>query len=186
VRRPPTLQSNIIKPRNNTKHCGYFKSMAKATRLRNNCGDATVYPPLDFARCCRCRTVDIHIDKHAVWSSGVGDSNSSTSIRRNSHDSTVILKMKVRLERCGGETRFVPPEDSAERGSVRRVQSLIKAVVRANLWLARIVRGELTGSRSIAGATGLDERYVNRILPIAFLADHDRPAGEASRFPTLL
>jgi hypothetical protein len=45
-----------------------------------------------------------------------------------------------------------------------------EAVVRAHDWYQRIVQGELTGAQSIARATGLDERYVGRVLQCAFLA----------------
>ena len=76
----------------------------------------------------------------------------------------------VRLKRCGGEVRLVLPANSAGEIPVHPVQSLIKAVARAHGWYGRIVRGELTGGRSIAHATGLDERYVGRIFQCAFLA----------------
>jgi site-specific DNA recombinase len=66
--------------------------------------------------------------------------------------------------------RLVLPANSGGETPVHPMRSLIKAVARANDWYRRIVRGELTGSRSIANATGLDERYVNRIFQFAFLA----------------
>jgi cystathionine beta-lyase family protein involved in aluminum resistance len=47
---------------------------------------------------------------------------------------------------------------------------LIKAVARAHDWCERIVRGQLIGSRSIARASGRDERCVSRIFQCAFLA----------------
>jgi hypothetical protein len=53
---------------------------------------------------------------------------------------------------------------------VRPLPSLVKAVARAHDWYGQIVRGEQSGSRSIARANGLDERYVSRILQCAFLA----------------
>ena len=53
---------------------------------------------------------------------------------------------------------------------VHPLPSLVKAVARAHDWYERIVRGELSGTRSIAHATGLDERYASRILQCAFLA----------------
>ncbi len=48
--------------------------------------------------------------------------------------------------------------------------SLINAIVRARDWYDRFIRGELTSIRAIAATTGLDERYVSRIFPFAFLA----------------
>lgn len=113
--------------------------------------------------------VDILINKQKLRSVLLGDGRPSTSIRPNSPNSLASLKVKVRLERCGGETRFVPPKSTGVV-SAHPVQSLIRAIARARSWYARIIRGGLTSSRSIAIATGLDERYVNRILPCAFLA----------------
>jgi hypothetical protein len=34
----------------------------------------------------------------------------------------------------------------------------------------RILRGEAVNQRSIAKETGLDERYLSRVIPLAFLA----------------
>jgi hypothetical protein len=47
---------------------------------------------------------------------------------------------------------------------------LIRAISRAHDWVDRILRGEVVNQRSIAKETGLDERYISRIIPLAFLA----------------
>ena len=39
-------------------------------------------------------------------------------------------------------------------------------------WYETLLKGEANGRRSIANATGLDERYVARILDCAFLAPY--------------
>ena len=50
------------------------------------------------------------------------------------------------------------------------VPSLVQAVVRGHDWFEQIVQGEVTGGRAIGKLENLDERYVSRILPCAFLA----------------
>jgi site-specific DNA recombinase len=80
------------------------------------------------------------------------------------------LMIDARVKRCGGEVRLLVLADSANEAPARPVPSLIKAVVRAHPWSEKIIRGELTGLRSIAELTGLDEHYAGRILNCSFLA----------------
>lgn len=82
---------------------------------------------------------------------------------------TLTLKADAKLQRCGGEVRFLLPPDS-DQGKRHSVPSLIRAVARAHEWVGRILRGDSTNQRSIAEETGLDERYVSRIIPLAFLS----------------
>jgi len=114
--------------------------------------------------------VDVLLDKQTLRSALLDAGRSPTSPRANLHNGFLSLKVKARLKRCGGEVRLVLPANSAGEIPVHLVPSLIKAVARAHSWYGRIVRGELTGGRSIANATGLDERYVSRIFQCAFLA----------------
>jgi len=80
------------------------------------------------------------------------------------------LMIDARVKRCGGEVRLLVLADSANEAPARPVPSLIKAVVRAHPWSEKIIRGELTGLRSIAELTSLDEHYAGRILNCSFLA----------------
>jgi len=113
--------------------------------------------------------VDVLLDKQALRSALL-DGRSPTSPRADLHNGFLSLKVKARLKRCGAEVRLVLPANAGGEIPVHPVQSLIKAVARAHGWYDRIVRGELTGGRSIANTTGLDERYVSRIFQCAFLA----------------
>jgi site-specific DNA recombinase len=117
----------------------------------------------------RTERVDMLLDKQALQSALFGG-ESPASPRADIRNRFFTLKLKARLKRCGREVRFVLPANVGEETPVYPTQSLIKAVARAHDWYRRIIRGELTGIRSIANATGLDERYVNRIFQFAFLA----------------
>jgi site-specific DNA recombinase len=82
----------------------------------------------------------------------------------------VHLDVEARLMRCGGEVRLlVPPHSSAEM-PVHPVPSLLKAMARSHHWHSQIISGDVCGRRSLADSTGLDERYISRILHCAFLA----------------
>jgi site-specific DNA recombinase len=82
---------------------------------------------------------------------------------------SITLQVQAQLKRCGGEVRFLLPPDSTH-AKAHPVPALVRAVARAHDWVAQILLGEVVNQRGIAAATGLDERYVSRILPLAFLA----------------
>ena len=67
---------------------------------------------------------------------------------------------------------------------VRPVPSLIKAVARAHDWYSRMITGETRYQSVIAEETGLDERYVSRIMKCAFLAPDIVEAILAGRQPS--
>jgi site-specific DNA recombinase len=87
------------------------------------------------------------------------------------HFAEPILTVVVNavLKRHGGEMRLQLPPD-AQGSKPRPVPSVIRAIARANEWLERILAGKYANARAIAATTGFDERYVGRILPLAFLA----------------
>lgn len=95
---------------------------------------------------------------------------SSARHRNQSSEPLLSLKINTHLAVGGRETRLVLSGDSAGGIARRLTHSLIKAVARAHDWYERIIRGELRYRRSIAKLTGLDHRYVSRILRCAFLA----------------
>ena len=103
--------------------------------------------------------------------------------RRTRDVFTVIIDAK--LKRCGGEVRLLVPAESGIEAPARPVPSLIKPVAGAHAWSEKMIGGELTGLRSIAQLTGLDEHYAGRILNCSFLApdiveailDGRQPAG---------
>jgi hypothetical protein len=82
----------------------------------------------------------------------------------------IILSIETKLERCGREMRLIIPSQSADRAPGTAMPALIKAISRAHEWVRQIVAGEYKDQRAIAAATGLNERYVSRIIQSAFLA----------------
>jgi site-specific DNA recombinase len=115
-------------------------------------------------------TVDVLVDKHKLQSSLLSGGQTPLSPSADLKNGVIMLTAKARLKRCGGEVRLVLLADSGGESSRHPEHSLIKAVARAHGWFQQIIRGEQTGRRSIAQATGLDERYVSRIFQCAFLA----------------
>jgi site-specific DNA recombinase len=114
--------------------------------------------------------IEVQIDKRALHHELLGK-EVDPPMQSSTEDPTnlLILKTDARLKRCGGEVRFQLAPDS-NHAKAHPAPSLIRAVARAHDWVDRILRGELTNQRALAEATGLSERYVSRILPLAFLA----------------
>jgi DNA invertase Pin-like site-specific DNA recombinase len=83
-------------------------------------------------------------------------------------DDTVVLLADAQLKRCGGEVRLLLADTDLSRP--RPVTSLVRAVARANDWMDRILKGEIPNQRALSRETGFDERYISRIIPLAFLA----------------
>jgi site-specific DNA recombinase len=81
---------------------------------------------------------------------------------------TLELKCDTSLRRVGAEMRFTVSDDV--QGSARQIPSLTRAIVNARDWLDRILRGDALNQRDLAKQTGHDERYISKILPLAFLA----------------
>ena len=80
------------------------------------------------------------------------------------------LVVDANLERCKGEVTLIQPGKVGGQDRVEPTPALIRSVARSFDWSDRVLRGELSGRRSIATAIELDERYVSRILKSAFLA----------------
>jgi site-specific DNA recombinase len=114
--------------------------------------------------------LNVHISRQVLSAKLAGDASLSKSTKAHPTNGHLHLEIKAVLKRCGGEVRLVLPANSAGAIPVRPRPSLIKIMVRAHEWYQRILRGELSGAWSISRATGLDERYVRRVLQCAFLA----------------
>ncbi len=112
--------------------------------------------------------IEIQVNRSALRQTVLGMAD-DPPLPSNSADHPVAIEAAAQLKRCGGEVRLVLPPDSPG-SKPSPISSLIRAISRAHDWLDRILRGEAVNQRSIAHETGLDERYISRIIPLAFLA----------------
>lgn len=79
------------------------------------------------------------------------------------------IDIPVQIRRRGVEQRFViHGGNTDDTGQVD--QGLIKALLRAHDWWARIRNGTVSGPAAIAAIDGVQSSYVSRLLPLAFLA----------------
>jgi site-specific DNA recombinase len=90
------------------------------------------------------------------------------AIRSQRNTVSVSLTCALQTKRQGRDLRLVL---AANQQSVTRPSlPLIKAVVRANSWLERLLSGEILSLEELVSETGFTKRYVSRTLRGAFLA----------------
>ena len=99
-------------------------------------------------------------------------------------DDHLRLVFETELKRYASEVRLVIPPESDGHTAGRPVPSLLKAIVRAHDWCEKLMTGKVSGVRALANQTGLNERYVSRILECAFLAPDIVDAILAGRQPS--
>jgi site-specific DNA recombinase len=97
-------------------------------------------------------------------------SSSPTRVGADSQEDVTRLVIEAQLKRCGGEVRMIVPGQEAIENPARRNLPLIKAIARAFNWREKLISGEVKTIRSIAQEAGLEECYVTRLMPCAFLA----------------
>ena len=119
------------------------------------------------------KSVEIQLDRAKLRTQLLGTDGPNLQTQATMNDPCqppIALSIKTKLKRCGGEMRLIIPSPSVDRAPNTAVPALIKAISRAHEWVRLIVAGEYKDQRAIAAATGLNERYVSRIIQSAFLA----------------
>ncbi len=81
----------------------------------------------------------------------------------------LTLRIPARLKLCSGEMRLVIPPEQARDLRPRPNATLIKALTREHRWKERLFSGGAPSTSAIAKEEGVTERYVSRILRLAFL-----------------
>ena len=114
--------------------------------------------------------VELHLDRRQLVQAVLGhETELPVPSRVDGADAPIILSEMATFGRNGRGGRFQLAPGSNHL-QPHPALSLITAVARAHHWVGRILRGESDSQRALATETCLDERYIGRILPLAFLA----------------
>ena len=94
-----------------------------------------------------------------------------------------VIKVPAKLKRCGIETRFVVNNDTGQGPHVISVKAMQDALLKALQWHEGLVSGTIESTADIAKSEGITQRYIVRILKLAFLAPDIMEAIIAGRLP---
>lgn len=99
---------------------------------------------------------------------------------------TLRVHIPLTLRNRGGRPRILPPKEievAMERGQDARV---LRAIGRAWNWRRRLERGDVTTIADLARAEGISDRYVSRVIRLAWLAPSVLERLVLRREPTVL
>ena len=94
-----------------------------------------------------------------------------------------VITVPAQLKRCGIETRFVVNNDTGQGPHVISVKAMQDALLKALQWHQGLVSGTTESTADIAKSEGIAQRYIVRILKLAFLAPDIMEAIIAGRLP---
>ncbi len=99
---------------------------------------------------------------------------------------TLRIQIPLTLRNRGGRPRILPPKEievAMERGQDAR---LLRAIGRAWHWRRRLERGDVTTIADLAREEGISDRYVSRVIRLAWLSPSVLERLVLRREPTVL
>ena len=99
---------------------------------------------------------------------------------------TLRVHIPLTLRNRGGRPRILPPKEievAMERGQDAR---LLRAIGRAWDWRRRLERGDVNTIADLAREEGISDRYVSRVIRLAWLAPSVLDRLVLRREPTVL
>ena len=99
---------------------------------------------------------------------------------------TLRVHIPLTLRNRGGRPRILPPKEieiAMDRGQDAR---LLRAIGRAWEWRRRLERGDVTTIADLAREEGISDRYVSRVIRLAWLAPSVLERLVLRREPTVL
>ncbi len=83
---------------------------------------------------------------------------------------TIRIVIPLKIRRRNGRPRILPPDDIAAVDDLRQDPHLLRAIARAWSWRRKLEKGEVTTIQDIAIAAKISDRFVSRMLRLAYLA----------------
>ena len=99
---------------------------------------------------------------------------------------TLRVHIPLTMRNRGGRPRILPPKEievAMERGQDAR---LLRAIGRAWAWRHRLERGDVNTIADLAREEGISDRYVSRVIRLAWLAPSVLERLVLRREPTVL
>ncbi len=119
------------------------------------------------------RAVDIEVSQQRFRAALPEEKGQASGLECNPSPGTeeiVTLRVEWEVRRLRGEARIVLPSDPANDATTKPDPAILKAIARARRWHEMLISGEAPSVHALAKATGVNDRYVGRILRLSFLA----------------
>ncbi len=85
-------------------------------------------------------------------------------------DNTIRVVIPLTVRRKNGRPKILPPADHAPAEARAQDAHVLRAIARAWNWRRRIERGEASTIADIASAEKVTDRFVSRMMRLAYLA----------------
>lgn len=85
-------------------------------------------------------------------------------------ENTIRVVIPLTLRRKNGRPKILPPAEYTSTETRMQDAHVLRAIARAWNWRRRIERGEASTIADIANAENLSDRYVSRMMRLAYLA----------------
>jgi DNA invertase Pin-like site-specific DNA recombinase len=130
---------------------------------------------IDIRRSSLIAMLGIVDDEAAGMDDDIGNQRSHRSTKLSAQgespdDDVILLKVPTKLHRRGVETKLIINTPGEAQKPSDPDPALVKLIAHAHQWWDDLLAHRFSTMRALAQAYGKDERYVARVLPLAFLA----------------
>jgi hypothetical protein len=85
-------------------------------------------------------------------------------------DNTIRVVVPLEIRRKNGRPKILPPADHARAAARTQDAHVLRAVARAWSWRRKLENGEASTLQDIATAEKLTDRFVSRMMRLAYLS----------------